>query len=210
MSPRISITETHINIMVAAPYNSDFIANAKKLNGTYASRIWSFDIADAPKVKALCVRLFGTDGSHPPLTCTVRVYLSPKVNTVQGPIEIAGRVIAKATHARSGAKLGEDIKLIKGSFHSGELGTNSWVTKTGSDGATVLIKDFPRGTAEKMISEGKKWITIVADQPNISPKAAQEAAQAALPRPGRLELEQERSQLIARLAEIENQLKEVA
>jgi hypothetical protein len=166
----VKITVTDTEVSVVSPYNSEFVKQAKHYGGRYANNAWIFNIHDEGRVRDLCKKYYGTDGTTEPDVCTVRVFISSSIHTFRGPIEFYGRTIAKASHHASGARLGEGVVLIKGEFLSGGTGSN-WKTKTGDAGATVLIRNFPRGIAEGLVNAGKKWISIIYEPPVIDVSA---------------------------------------
>ena len=165
---KIIVTDTEVSVV--SPYNSEFVKQAKQYGGRYANNACIFNIYDEGRARDLCKKYYGTDGTTEPDICTVRVFLSNSIHTFRGPIEFYGRTIAKASHHISGARLGEGVVLIKGEFLSGGSGSN-WKTKTGEQGATVLIRNFPRGIAEGLVNAGKKWISIIYEPPVIDVSA---------------------------------------
>jgi hypothetical protein len=181
----VQITVNGSTVAVKSPYNSEFVTTAKRYGGKWKGGQWVFDARDEERVRALCQKVYGTDGLSKDL-CTIRAkfYISDAVCC--GPIEISGRTIARAWGRDSGAKLGEGVVLLEGRFSSGGSMKN-WETTVGNAGAVVLVRDFPRATAEKLIAEGATWLSIEPEAPVIDCAA----------------LEAERAKLVARIAEID-------
>src|SRR5690606_30972717 len=128
---------------------------------------------------------------HTTSTCIARVVLDGSEDTKRGPIEICGRPVARAFGRDSGAKVLEGVVVLEGGFTSGGSVAN-WYT-CAKKGTTILIRDFPRITAENLIKGGADWISI-------------EPEEAAAPQVDVDALRAERARLVARLAEIDSLL----
>lgn len=202
----VTISTTGNNLQVASPYHPDFPARARALGGKWVatSKAWSFDPRDEPAVRALCVEFFGTDGS-PVMEgdlVTLRVTLAPniRIGKLCGPLYFAGREIGRAYGRDSGARQGDGIVFLKGSVTSGGSMKN-WYTKT-TEGAIFEIRDLPRAKAEETIKDSGyddgdiERIEIVSDDTDHDTR--------------RRALETERAALLARLAEIDSELGNVA
>lgn len=178
----VSITTTDSQVRVRSPYNTWFAPAARKLGGNWVEPDWVFDRRDEDRVRALCLQLYGTDGFRSDL-CTVRVTYDADERELQGPLTVNGRIVAQARGRDSGARLGEGVVLLSGSFTSGGSMKN-WTTRAGSGGAVVLVRDFPRAAAEALAGSD---VTIEPEAPLIDREA----------------LAAERERLVARLAEID-------
>ncbi|MBA0286854.1 hypothetical protein [Stenotrophomonas maltophilia] len=178
-------------ISVIAPYNAAFIAQAKRIGGKWdgGDKSWNFDIKLEEKVRALCLQFYGTDGLKVDL-CIIEVDLPADKEQWQGPLTLAGRVLASARGRDTGAVLGNGVSVLKGCFTSGGSRQN-WTTAVGPNGVTALIRDFPRAAAEALIAKGEIPVRIVEDAKN-----------------DRNNLVSEKERLLARLAEIEELLQE--
>ncbi|GAN46095.1 hypothetical protein ABID82_001607 [Methylobacterium sp. PvP062] len=75
----------------------------------------------------------------------------------RSPVEVAGRLIARAFDRDSGAKLGDGIVLLSGNVTSGGSRAN-WKTIVS---ATVVIHDTPRKVYEKALVMGYTGVTDV-------------------------------------------------
>jgi hypothetical protein len=182
----IQITVNGTTVAVKSPYNSEFVTTAKRYGGKWKNGQWVFDARDEERVRALCQEVYGTDGLSTGL-CTIRAKYSGDWHDYadRGPIEIAGRTIARAWGRDSGAKLGEGVVVLEGGFSSGGSMKN-WTTRVIGE-TVVLVRDFPRATAERLIAEGAQHISIEPEAPVID----------------RAALEAERAKLVARIAEID-------
>lgn len=193
MSNTPIITVTGARLSVTAPYNSDFVAEAERLGGKWEPPAWRFDARDEQRIRNICRDVYGSDGFTADLV-TLRVEWHRKSYADKGPIEIRGRTIARAFGRDSGAKLGDGIILLDGGFGSGGSVKN-WET-TVKDGTVVLVRDFPRAAAEKLVDEqpdeGLKSYAIEDEAAPVDREA----------------LGAERSRLLGRVAEINRLLGE--
>jgi len=176
----VTITTTDTQIAVVAPYNPEFVDAARRIAGKWhaADKSWRFDIRDEARVRELCQTIYGSDGRTQDLV-TVRVRFEKAAAVRCGPIAVAGRTIARAFGRDGGAKLGDGVILESGGFRSGGSVKN-WETQV-VDGTAVLVRDFPRATAEQL------GLDIVDEAPVID----------------RVALQAERDRLVARIAEID-------
>ncbi|GEM_PF-366351 len=198
-STAVTITADATTVRVASPYNPDFAPAAKRLGGRWepTTRTWLFDLRDEARVRDLCRRIYGTDGTVATgdlvtlrLTATCDV-----ASDVHGGLYAAGRQIAHASGRDSGARLGGGIVVLSGRVTSGGSVKN-WYTVM-REGAVVLIRDVPREAAEREIAE---WTTRGLGSADIVPEQTPAARPIAVDRAA---LEAERARLLARLAEID-------
>ena len=188
----IKITKSGETLSVHSPYNTDFVAKARKIAGKWDGdhRAWTFDVRNEAKVRALLTEVYGTDGAAVADVVSVRIKLVDGADCAAGPITIAGRVIARAFGRDSGAKLGEGVVVEAGGFSSGGSMKN-WRT-TSRAGTVILLHDFPRAAIAKVQDEDGDVDTIEIVEP--APTIDREALTA------------ERERLLVRLAEIDKAL----
>ncbi len=140
--------------------NPDWNAPAKKLGGKWDSAGWMFDARDEAKVRALALRIYGTDGA--PVAAEDMLTLRLSASLLDGrdgsfggsrPTSwwFAGRQVARAFGRDSGATLGEGVIVIKGGFASG--GSMKNPSCTFSAGTIVEVRDVPRALAQKLFDE---------------------------------------------------------
>ncbi len=144
-------------ILVAAPFHPAWASRARALGGRWNPdrRVWVFDARDEGEVRALCIDIYGTDGRAPVELVDVELdLLGAESSPDQMSIWFAGRQIARVFGRDSGARLGEGVRLLRGSLDSGGSRNNPHVKW--SPGTTVLIRDVPRS----LITESK-YVRIV-------------------------------------------------
>lgn len=128
-------------IEVVTPYNREFVEKARNLRGKWnsAKSAWVFDDSIEEYVKQALIDCYGTTGEGPIEYCSLLI----KKHTDQADkdaVELFGRTIAKAYGRDSGAKLGDGIVWIDGTYDSGGSVKN-WRTDVYS--GTFEIQNFP-------------------------------------------------------------------
>ena len=186
----VQITKTENKIHVESPYNPDLPSRARKLGGKWnaAQKVWSFDARDEDRVRKLYRNIYGTDGSADNgESVTVRCKTQNKIYSERhsglfiGPVQVA-----RAFGRDSGATLADNVVILRGSIGSGGSRAN-WHTIT-SEGVELEIRDIPRGTAKQVLSDSD-WTSEIIDT-TID----------------KSDLEEEKQQLLARIAEIDELL----
>ncbi len=183
----VTISTVGSKVHAVTPYNTLFVAAARRLAGTWHAPTWVFDARDEDRVRKMCMKYFGSDGRLID-TCTVRVVLDETVSSSRAPITLNGRPIAAALDRDSGARIGENVVLLEGSFGSGGS-RNHWTTCVKRGGATVLLRDFPRAAALSLIETPRAGFTVTLEE-EVAPINVSE-------------LMHEREKLTARIAEID-------
>lgn len=186
-------------VAAMTPYHPNFPARARALGGkfvdtTSGGKAWAFDARDEERVRAICLDIYGTDGT-PTDTVTLRVTALADMYEAAGSIYVAGRVLARAFGRDSGAKLGEGVVHLSGKMPNSGGSVRNWRT-TVADGSVFEVRDVPRRAALEFIAEHAdscKWHAEIVGEEPVDPKA---------------ELRAERDKLLARLAEIDAALGE--
>jgi hypothetical protein len=201
MTIRIEHTP-NAKILCETPYSPTFPAAAKKLGGRWVPerKAWQFDGRDEAAVRALCVRLFGTDGS-PETTADVLTIRAPSgVCTNDGTaLWLAGRQVARVLGRDSGARLGDGVVVVTGSFGSGGSMKNPRIVVKA--GTVFELRDVPRAMAEKVHAE-YHGVTLLDAQGTVvlEPTSAEEPAPV-VAEPSEIEVvEREIAAAFARLA----------
>ena len=164
----IQINTSGSSIGVKTPHaDLNFNRKAKELGGSWAPAVreWRFDVRNEALVRAALKRSYGTDGTTEADVVSVQMHVDK--SEWQGPVSVAGRLIARAFGRDSGATLADGVVLLSGKVTSGGSRAN-W--RTVVDGV-VLLHDVPRKVAEKLI-DGK--YTGVSDASIFDPTAAVE------------------------------------
>lgn len=150
----IQITQSGTDLLVRTPHaNVNFNKRIKDMGGRWESPAWRVDARNAALVRAALKRSYGGDGEGEPDTVSLQCHVEK--DAWHGPVEVAGRVIARAFGRDSGAKLGEGVVRLSGTVKSGGSMKN-WETIVD---AVVVIHDCPRKVAEKAMADGYTGVT---------------------------------------------------
>lgn len=170
---KIVVTVVANSVAVSSPYHPDFAPKARKLGGRWqpTTKTWSFDVRDEGRVRALLRAVFGDDGSAPVETLTVRCGSGPlegRQGTFGGsrPMSwwLAGREVARAYGRDSGAKLGDGVIVLKGSFSSGGSVKNPGCYF--SEDLQVEVRDVPKDKAVE-IHAASHGVTLLDEAGNV-------------------------------------------
>ncbi len=159
MSQAIQLTIVDDKVKVVSPYNAEFVQKCRNLRGTFKAGAWWFDDSIIDYVREAMLNFYGTTGEIPYENCTLLITDFSDCEGC-GPVVLFGRTIAKAFGRDSGARLGDDIIFITGTYNSGGSVKN-WNTDVRN--ATFEIHNFPVPSLElpevkKAIEEG--WCKV--------------------------------------------------
>jgi hypothetical protein len=160
----VALVHEH-RILVRGPYNTAFIARAKKLlHGEWDPKeaLWVFPGEREAEVRQLCSTWFGSDGSSPP--DLVDVHLAFHESFFQDGIEatIFGRVIVNSRGRAATIRVGEGVALIEGEAFSEAVGTGRRIVVAA--GSRVRMVAVPRALAEEQAPPGIE-VSII-ERPN--------------------------------------------
>jgi hypothetical protein len=101
-----------------ADYHPALPDRAKAIGGRWnaTQKAWVFDARDEDRVRALARLIYGTDGSEPAATVTVRLHLDRKFGASGCEFWYAGRQILRRSGRDKPVRLGYGVILIKGGF----------------------------------------------------------------------------------------------
>lgn len=164
--PDIEITATTGDgrIAVKSPYNAVFVARARKLAGKWdpTTRRWVFPAEVTDAVRNALRDVYGQD-DQPTRTVRLRVHYERAVDDgSSGDVTVAGRQVARAFGRDSGAKLGDDVVVLRGGFSSGGSRKN-WVI-TVRDGTVFDLLRIPEAIAHRLEGEHPDLCRIVSPE----------------------------------------------
>lgn len=136
----VRIERTDSQIIVTAPYNTEFISQARNYAGKFnaETKAWSFDIRDEAYVLEACYLAYGEDGVRYN-KCDVQITLPEGYDVHQDAIVFFGRKVARAFDRSSGAKVADGVVIKQGGFTS--AGTRKdWVTRA-LKGTQIILRD---------------------------------------------------------------------
>ena len=160
----IKITNTGDGkITVTSPYNSIFVAEARRLGGKFKDQKWIFDARDESAVREACFRCYGDDGIRLHQV-DVRITAPNGLFADKTHISILGRTVARAFSRDSGANVGDGVVIEAGGFSSGGSAKN-WGTRA-EPGTTIILRDVSAPLV-KEYSGDKLTIEILAEREEV-------------------------------------------
>ena len=187
----ITTTKKEGKIYLQTPYNAEFVKRIKAAGGRWTMDCWVVSDRAEEIVEKIMMEIFGENGKTAVETVNVRVTVKPGycLTGYQSGASLFGRPVAKAWGRDSGAKVCDGVCFEKGAPTSGGSVKN-WKTLI-DEGTVFLMYDVPRAIVEREIgTPSLEDVEVEIIKTGISREA----------------LEAEKSQLLARLAEIENEL----
>jgi hypothetical protein len=189
----MEITRNEKTISVASNYNPTLPGDAKKLGGKWnpGEKVWTFDIRDENRVEALYRNIYGEWDTENEVTnlVNVKITATDDISKYCSGIFFGGRQLARATGRDSGATLGQGVILLSGIATSGGS-INNWQTCINKN-SVFEVKDIPLTQVEKE-DLGKVWKIEILGDIDID----------------KMKLETEKTELLKRLNEINELLKE--
>lgn len=184
MEYEISLTESSGALFLRAPFNPEANTDYRNIGGKWKEehRAWRFDVRDRDRLREILRTHFGRDDRPVLKSVTARVDLDEAASGYRPEIRMFGRVIAARLHRDAPVRLGDGVILIDGKFSSS--GGSVRNPEVGAlEGIILEVRDIPAGHLD-MEDSG---VEVIADGHG----------------PDLTALEAERTQLLARLAEIE-------
>ncbi|QOI36765.1 hypothetical protein [Leptospira interrogans] len=115
--PGINVEIKESQVRTITPYNSVYVAQAKKLGGKWNGLEWTFPLAKEAEVRKILTEVYGTDGTMFVPLRSIQVDLS-KVNCQVQTLQFGGRTIAHRGGRDNKVKIGENCSVINGVFQS--------------------------------------------------------------------------------------------
>ena len=154
-------------LMVASPYNEDFVAGARELAGTFARETgqWLFDPRDEARVRALLMRVYGDDGTPVPARVTLHVDLGRFFGTEYDHVTVAGRRVAERRARDSSVKLTGAV-VVAGRF-PGRGGSVKNPALNFDPGTVLEVRDVPAGHAD-VTGQGVTVVDTTVDEQAVA------------------------------------------
>ena len=159
----VKIENENGKVTVKSPYNPNFPEEARKIGGKWTGKKWTFDQRDEERVRNLCIKVYGTDGTLQGLV-DVQVRLCPG-RISKHEIWALGREVIARPGRDAEVRMGEGVILLEGQFgkSGGSHQYPAIAAKTGTETDTVLleIRDVPRQLVENFEHEHLELVKII-------------------------------------------------
>jgi len=194
---KVLIERSDGSIAVTTPFSEKFNKRLRELGGRFnrSNRRWEFPLEAEDSLRDELHRFFGVyDGTETSVNLVIhnpaeRDIVARFYNGRKNAFVVCGlgREIASAKGRDSGAMIGDSVIVHRGGFQSGGSQKNFRVTQNKED-TLVEIKDVPLDRAQELAgSDPNVWVT--------EPKEIRSE-----------QLAQERRRLLARIAEIDEEI----
>jgi hypothetical protein len=177
-------------VAVTSPYDPDFVAEAHKIGGRWnGTNAWEFDPRSEQAARDLCKNIYGTDGSdNDQPRVTIRIPLHASVGQEFRP---AGEKLVWRPSRDAPVRFAGHVVLVEGDFPS--RGGSAANPRLEPDNGTVIeVRDLTPGAAQKIINEWKNAVVVDAAPADNTARIAA--------------LQEERTRLTSRLAQIDEEL----
>lgn len=181
---------------IKTPYNANFVAKIKMVGGAKwdaEKRRWTVPESAVPAVREIMRDVYGRDDLIEGETVSVRLTFAETVEKTTTSVIIMGHTISRAYGRDSGANPGDGVSFVLGECFSGGSMRN-WTSGVKS-GSVVIIDKVPIALYEREKDQLPRGVTCEIVK-NDCPTS-------------RIQLEEEKSRLLARIAEIDKMLEQL-
>lgn len=181
---------------IKTPYNANFVAKIKMVGGAKwdaEKRRWTVPESAVPAVREIMRDVYGRDDLIEGETVSVRLTFAETVEKTTTSVIIMGHTISRAYGRDSGANPGDGVSFVLGECFSGGSMRN-WTSGVKS-GSVVIIDKVPIALYEREKDQLPRGVTCEIVE-NDCPTS-------------RIQLEEEKSRLLARIAEIDKMLEQL-
>lgn len=181
---------------IKPPYNADFVSKIRMVGGAKwdaEKRRWTVPETAVPAVREIMRDVYGRDDLIEGETVSVRLTFAETIERTTTSVIIMGHTISRAYGRDSGANPGDGVSFVQGECFSGGSARN-WTSGVKS-GSVVIIDKVPVALYEREKDQLPRGVTceiVKNDYPT-----------------SRIQLEEEKARLLARIAEIDKMLAEM-
>lgn len=181
---------------IKTPYNANFVAKIKMVGGAKwdaEKRRWTVPESAVPAVREIMRDVYGRDDLVEGETVSARLTFAETIERTTTSVIIMGHTISRAYGRDSGANPGDGVSFVQGECFSGGSMRN-WTSGV-KGGSVVIIDKVPIALYEREKDNLPRGVTCEIVE-NDCPTS-------------RIQLEEEKSRLLARIAEIDKMLEQL-
>lgn len=181
---------------IKTPYNADFVSKIRMVGGAKwdaEKRRWTVPETAVPAVREIMRDVYGRDDLIEGETVSVRLTFAETVEKTTASVIIMGHTVSRAYSRDSGANPGDGVSFVQGECFSGGSMRN-WTSGVKS-GSVVIVDKVPIALYEREKDQLPRGVTCEIVK-NDCPTS-------------RIQLEEEKSRLLARIADIDKMLAEM-
>lgn len=181
---------------IKTPYNADFVSKIRMVGGAKwdaEKRRWTVPETAVPAVREIMRDVYGRDDLVEGETVSVRLTFAETLERTTTSVIIMGHTISRAYGRDSGANPGDGVSFVQGECFSGGSMRN-WTSGV-KGGSVVIVDKVPVSLYEREKDQLPRGVTCEIVE-NDCPTS-------------RIQLEEEKSRLLARIAEIDKMLEQL-
>lgn len=181
---------------IKTPYNADFVSKIRMVGGAKwdaEKRRWIVPETAVPAVREIMRDVYGRDDLVEGETVSVRLTFAETLERTTTSVIIMGHTISRAYGRDSGANPGDGVSFVQGECFSGGSARN-WTSGVKS-GSVVIVDKVPIALYEREKDNLPRGVTC-----EIVKNDYQKSY---------IELKDEKTRLLARIAEIDKMLAEI-
>lgn len=137
-------------LLIYTPYNAKFVSAIKKIGGAKwdsANKCWTAPEEFVDAVREIMMEIYGYTDISENESVTLKVVFNEEAKEDRKDVVLFGKILSHATGRDSGARVGDDIAMIKGNIRSGGSAKN-WVSVV-EEGSTFIIKNVNKNIFKK-------------------------------------------------------------
>jgi hypothetical protein len=157
MTTTVTVTTDTVSCTLAGPSAAELPHYAKTIGGWWnpTDKVWTFDVRDEARVRALAVKLYGTDGSGADMpTITVRIPVPARFTPYRyQELVLAGRTLAFRPGRDTPVRYADDVVLVSGGFPPRGGSVKKPVLGEARADTLLEVRDVPLAVGLQMIEE---------------------------------------------------------
>lgn len=137
-------------LLIYTPYNAKFVSAIKKIGGAKwdsVNKCWTAPEEFVDAVREIMMEIYGYTDISENESVTLKIVFNEEAKEDRKDVTLFGKILSHATGRDSGARVGDDVAMIKGNIRSGGSVKN-WVSVV-EEGSTFIIKNVNKNIFKK-------------------------------------------------------------
>ena len=137
-------------LLIYTPYNAKFVSAIKKIGGAKwdsVNKCWTAPEEFVDAVREIMLDVYGYTDISKNESITLKVIFNEEARADRKDVTLFGKILSHATGRDSGARVGDDVAMIKGNIRSGGSVKN-WVSVV-EEGSTFILKNVNKNILQK-------------------------------------------------------------
>lgn len=161
------------HVYVTAPFHPGMPPLARSLGGIWTGKSWAFDARDEADVRAMCRKVYGTDGTEEVVDlCDFTIKLTGRggeetsVLSSSNEVWLCGKQLCRRRSRDADVRLGEGVIIKEGRF-PGSAGSARYPSLFNSYAdveVVLLVRDVPRVLAQERMKAYPTYMKILGEE----------------------------------------------